>query len=296
MYPMDVLAIPARDERVSMWVVTPPRRRPAETVLWNMHQAYEIEVVLRGRQERSSDGLAWELGPGDMTLTPGWEPHGYRPLTADAEVLVIFFIPSFLGDETLGDVPWFAPFAVASGDRPQVTTPEMRERALAIATELAREPGGGNERGPVWRTAVRLGVLRLLLILLRTWSPPATDGRRRTQASDLARVAPALGLASTRPGQRVEVAEAASACSLSVSRFGAIFHRSMGMSFARFELRARLTGAAQLILATDDPMHLIAAQTGFSDASHLYRAFAKCYGCTPVTYRRRAGAPPREQG
>jgi AraC family transcriptional regulator len=62
----------------------------------------------------------------------------------------------------------------------------------------------------------------------------------------------------------------------------------MGLSFSRFCLRARLAVAAHKLATTDLSTEDIATQMGFVDASHLHRAFARHYHCTPAVYRRRA--------
>src|SRR5205807_2035858 len=72
--------------------------------------------------------------------------------------------------------------------------------------------------------------------------------------------------------------EAAAHCGISRSRFDAVFQKTMGLSFARFALRYRLSSAAVQLLQSDDPMKTIAADWGFTDASHFNRAFFAHYG------------------
>jgi len=79
--------------------------------------------------------------------------------------------------------------------------------------------------------------------------------------------------------------DAAKHSGISRSRFDAVFQKTMGLSFARFALRYRLSGAAMQLLQGDDPMKTIAADWGFTDASHFNRAFCAHYGCTPGAYR-----------
>jgi AraC-like DNA-binding protein len=79
--------------------------------------------------------------------------------------------------------------------------------------------------------------------------------------------------------------DAAKHCGISRSRFDTIFQKTMGLSFARFALRYRLSGAAVQLLHSDDAMKTIAAEWGFTDGSHFNRAFCAHYGCTPGAYR-----------
>jgi AraC-like DNA-binding protein len=318
---IEVTQMPASGEVASAWITRHGRQSTPAELTWNMHQAFEIEVVLNGLHERRYGDLALELGPGDLSLVPAWEPHGYRSLSREGAVLVIFFVPSFLGEEMVGDASWLGLFLSEPEDRARPHSEATRRRVLEIAGELVREveeqgspgwlrPGpdsvlsrGGAGRGEPaakywgvvvkpqgsaeWLTVMRLAVLRLLFAVARDWAPPdGGEGAHHGHFGDLARVAPAARLVGSHPAQRVSLEEAAAVCGLSASRFGAVFRRAMGMSFGQFALRSRLAQAAQLMLSTEAPLEAIAEQTGFGGASHLHHAFTKCYACTPAAYRR----------
>ncbi len=75
---------------------------------------------------------------------------------------------------------------------------------------------------------------------------------------------------------------------MSASRFHLAFKGTMGVSFGQFTLRARTASAAHLLLWSNLGVQQIAAQTGFTDASHLHHAFVRLYGYTPGEYRRQA--------
>jgi AraC family transcriptional regulator len=81
-------------------------------------------------------------------------------------------------------------------------------------------------------------------------------------------------------------APAARACALSRSQFDRLFVDIMGLPFGRFELRRRVHGAARRLLSSDAPLKAVAADWGFSSASHLTRRFADFYGCSPGEYRK----------
>ena len=53
---------------------------------------------------------------------------------------------------------------------------------------------------------------------------------------------------------------------------------------AEFIKNARLARAAELLKKTDEPVWLIAENTGFSDKDHFLRLFKKKYGVTPNNY------------
>lgn len=247
----------------------------------SIHAGIEVGVVLAGREELQLDGCQIAGDPGDVWLCAMSEPHTYRVLVPDTVNLVLIFLPEFLGEEMLGDMPWLTLFAARPANRPRVSTPETRQIMLDIAQELQREVEHKREG---WQTAVRLDLLRLLFYLSRGWrypSPPKSSG----YAGNLTRIMPALTLVHERTPVLVTREEAAGACGLGRSRFTMLFHETMGVSFKTFRKRARIAFVANLLLATDLPLEAIAERAGFADSSHLHHSFAQEYQCTPGEYR-----------
>lgn len=249
----------------------------------DVHEGVEVGVVLSGAQERHFDGLVFRVAPGDVWMCTPWETHGWRTTEPGTRDIVVIFRPEFLGDETLCHLPWLSLFAVPPSQRPRVTTPEVRAAVLGLGRELLKE-FEQQRRG--WEAAMRLALLRLLLTLSREWKPPAhSNGQSRVSVSNLPRVMPALVLVHSRLSRRVMVAEAAKSCGLSRAHFCELFRNTMGTSFGKFCLRARAGAAAKLLLSTGLSTESIAERAGFTDGSHLHRAFVKQYGCTPAQYR-----------
>ena len=96
---------------------------------------------------------------------------------------------------------------------------------------------------------------------------------------------PALTLLHERSREGLSLSEAACACNLGQSRFALLFRQTMGLSFGKFALRARLSFGAHLLRTTDLVVADVASRCGFVDASHFHRTFVKHYGCTPRRYR-----------
>jgi AraC-like DNA-binding protein len=249
----------------------------------HVHEGIEFGILLSGRQERRFEGLVCEIGPGDVWLSATWEPHGFRISEPGSADVVVMFLPEFLGEERLGGLSWLALFAASPADRPRVTDEGTRQRMLAVAREMQREIAA---RQPGWETAVRLELLKALLTLGRTWTPPRhSHTHSQVRASNLPRIMPALVLVHSERGRRVSVAEAAGKCALGRAQFSLIFRHTMGMSFGRFCLRSRLGFVAELLLSTALPIQAIAQRAGFVDGSHMHRAFVARYGCRPGQYR-----------
>jgi len=272
-------------------VVRYDRPEPLET---HMHQCFEVGLLVSGRQERHFEGFVVEATPGDVWLNAAWEPHGWQTLTAGTCRLSLHFVAEFLGDETFEGMPWLVLFASRPEERPRVTSAEMREELLGVGGDLCREL---EERRWGWQSAVRLGILHLLLAISRAWKPRSDHTREGwARMHNLARIMPAVQLLHSQHPRRVSRDKAAAACGLGVSQFSFLFRHTMGMSFGRFSIRHRLGHAAHLLLTTDLPVDEIARETGFAHASHLHRSFVRSYGYTPFEYRQRRQRGEREPG
>jgi len=249
----------------------------------DIHRGMEVGVLLKGEEERVFQDFSAVIRPGDAWLCAMWEPHGWRAALPETQAVVSIFRPEFIGEESFAGVSWLMPFAVPPARRPRVSTPQMRRDMLDIGNELHREVVS---KSLGWESALRIGILRVLLCLIRHWESPQSQGDIRPgYATRLSRVIPATELVHADPGRPLSLSEAAAACGLSRSRFTAAFRQTMGMSFAAFRLRTRLAYAARRLLTTEDTVARIAAGSGFVDASHLHRAFVKHYGRTPRRFR-----------
>lgn len=265
------------------WVIEQPYPEAPDR---DMHAAFEIGVVVCGRQERWAEGHRTELARGDVYLNAAWEPHEWRTLSPGTILLVMHLLPEFLGEEALDGVSWLSLFAARPADRPRVGDGETRQEVLRIARDISLEL---ERRRRGWLTGVRLGVLRLLFALAREWSrPEAAGGAGARGATGLARISPAMELVESNLGRRVSLGEAAAACALSPSQFSLLFRRTMGVSFGKFALRCRLGCGRHLLVNTDSPLEAIAGELGFVSASHFHHAFVKVYGWTPARYRDQA--------
>jgi len=219
------------------------------------------------------------------------EPHHYRVTVPNTVNLVLVFLPAFLGEEMLGEKPWLTLFAVPPAQRPHVATPALRQKILGIAQELRTEV---EQRQEGWRSAVRLGLLSLLFHLSRDWRYPGSDSGGRAYLVNRRRIMPALMVIHERPSVPFSRGQAARACGLGHSRFTMLFRETMGVSFQTFRRRARIAFAANLLVTTNASVETVADEAGFSDASHLHRAFVQEYGCTPGGYRDQRRGPVLE--
>jgi AraC-like DNA-binding protein len=248
-----------------------------------MHHAFELDIMLAGTEVHTLEGIEITATPGDVVLTPAWEPHGWRTVGRLRRECVVHFLPEFLGEEEFGGLSWLTLFAAPPPDRPQTRSAAARAEAIAIGRRILDESA---ERGFAWRDRIRLGLASLLALLAREW-PPALREPARSTKTGLSRIAPAVEMVQGDTSRRISLEEAAEACGFSPAHFHDVFRNTMGVTFGRFALRTRLHQASHLLLHTGIPIETIADGTGFADGSHLHRAFVRTYDCTPAQYRKR---------
>lgn len=252
----------------------------------HIHPGLEVGIVLSGEELVDFGDRQRRCQAGDVWLCGMWEPHSWYLTVADTRTVVLIFPPDFIGSEMIGSVPWLTLFALPPEDRPSPGSLDARRQIIEIGRIMQSEI---ERNEPHWERVVRLELLRLLTILVRQLQSHREDQlERRKRLSGLARLMPAFGLVHSRLTRRVNAKEAALACGMSPSRFHTVFRDTMKMTFGRFVLRTRLSRAAHELASTDHTIASIAAESGFTDDSHLHHCFRQEYGCTPSEYRARA--------
>ncbi|MEM1062668.1 MAG: AraC family transcriptional regulator, partial [Planctomycetota bacterium] len=86
--------------------------------------------------------------------------------------------------------------------------------------------------------------------------------------------------------ESISIDELAALSHLSVSQFKRVFKDLFGISPHRYLTRVRLQAVRRLLLETTKTVDVIAAETGFFDASHLTRNFKKEVEMTPHAFRK----------
>ena len=90
--------------------------------------------------------------------------------------------------------------------------------------------------------------------------------------------------------KEITIARLANDCGLSTSQFARAFRQSTGCPPHRWLLQRRIKRAQDLLLNSDKTLAEIARACGFSDQSHLTRAFGQTVGTTPGLWRRKKRA------
>jgi transcriptional regulator GlxA family with amidase domain len=100
------------------------------------------------------------------------------------------------------------------------------------------------------------------------------------------RLAAALDLMESHPGEPLKRSETARRLGLSTRQLDRLFAEKLGTSYAGQYRRIRLERARDLLRQSAVPITEIALGCGFSSASHFSRAYREMFGVTPGAERK----------
>jgi AraC-like DNA-binding protein len=110
------------------------------------------------------------------------------------------------------------------------------------------------------------------------------EARERAQYFSCARKA--VAYLEAHVAEPMTLQAAANAACMERTSFSKSFRRSTGVTFCKFVRAYRVSLAATMLEASDQPVVDIAYDVGFGDASTFERAFKRITGITPSAYRR----------
>ncbi|MEM8945113.1 MAG: AraC family transcriptional regulator [Planctomycetota bacterium] len=99
------------------------------------------------------------------------------------------------------------------------------------------------------------------------------------------RLSAAVSHISNHYAERLTVTELAKLVDLSISQFNRAFKQVFKISPAQYITRVRINAACTMLRSSADSVEVVAASTGFCDASHFVRQFKKTMQLTPRAYR-----------
>jgi AraC-like DNA-binding protein len=159
--------------------------------------------------------------------------------------------------------------------RTEVT--DTHELAFAEAAPVAQDAAGG-------------AVARLFTAIAAIEAPPAgaPAGGRRHAPSGLApwQALRVRSYVEAALADDINVGRLAQIARLSSSHFARAFRATFGVTPAAYVVARRVERAKLLMLGTSGPLSQISLDCGFTDQSHLSRAFRRHVGQPPGQWRR----------
>jgi AraC family transcriptional regulator, arabinose operon regulatory protein len=263
---------PAENSRAAFWsVVRAGHGKPVTGDAFgrDTYPGHEILLCLQGRSLVRTEGVQWEVHPGEAIWVNCYHPHRY---SADRQDPWEYY---WLRAEGPGlDVSWRT---LLEAGGPVVRGCDGREKrgVFERVFTLLRE------RPPALDALLHAELARLVALLLHalhtTGRPPAQ------QAPDGIR--PALERMRLYFHLPLRLSELAALCGLSVPAFTRAFRVALGTSPIDWLRRERITQAKRRLLDSEDTIKEIARQCGYGDQFYFSRDFNRMADCTPTEFR-----------
>ncbi|WP_148715810.1 helix-turn-helix domain-containing protein [Chitinolyticbacter meiyuanensis] len=261
--------------------------------LWHHHPEFELTFTRHARGMRYVGDDVAPFGELDLVLVGPSQPHTWQAVRRDdgglQQVQVVYFREEWL--RTLGE-----------GGLPEL---------VSLATWLANARGGivfsaacAAVAQPLFdRLHAARGVARLSLLLqlfellMNDDVARRIDGRSGNISED-GRVKAALEYLQQHYREATTLADVAAAAHTSPATLKRLLHGALDTSVTDIVQQLRLGHACNLLITSELPVEIVAAQSGYASPSLFYRQFARQRGVSPAAFRRRhhlrhgEGAPP----
>ena len=249
----------------------------------DMHYALHIGILKRGKLTNCIDGRKRDISPGQLWFTGTWEPHYTVEVKEDAEIVLCTILMEGLGIAApFYNMNWHLPFIVRPESRPQAENRESKKTVLSIAKEILRSLDSGLDENQT-KCVQWLKIHELLIFIIS--NSGLNRGKNAEGGEIFMRIMPAIALIRTGNHQLLSLGDAAKACGLGKSRFSSLFKKATGLSFAKFAMSSRLSGALSDVRSTDLPFKTISGKWDFFDFSHFYHLFRKHLKHSPSEFR-----------
>ena len=259
-------------------------RGPQKELKGDVHYCLQFSIVLAGTAEVMFGSWKRRFSRGQVWWTMCWEPHAYRIVSPRGIILSVNLNVDNVGNVgPCSGADWLIPFTVPPSRRYCPETVAARRKIYLTARRLYDL---NRSRPANWKIHCWLLIHQLLLVASESVGK-SVSGAGPAFSLEMSRIQKAVQLVRSGPVPP-SLAEAAAACSLSVSRFSVIFSSVIGVSYGQFALRVRLSHAAGEVRSGLYTLNEIAERHGFCDASSFCNAFKKIYRCTPNEFRSRA--------
>lgn len=123
---------------------------------------------------------------------------------------------------------------------------------------------------------------------LVTTPDPSDLSHRRSPEKSLEKSRQIIKYMEQHYHEPLSIEKMAEATGFSQSHFMKFFKNTFGMSFTSYLNDYRLTMASRLLLASEDSILTVAAESGFENLSYFNRRFKQRFGVTPSAFRQQS--------
>lgn len=259
------------------------------------HNYVEILFCESGLYEARLGNDLCTFGGGDLVLIHSQEIHSIEAKRGgDNSYIVVKFIPELLfsPEQSALELKYLLAFTLG------VTTNQRIFRGCelegsdvpALILELLRE---NEARGYGYEIAVRIGLCRLFLWILRQWNRQgvAVAAVTDVDADDLRVIQKVFDYVEYNYSGKIRMEDVARSVGKSYSAFSKFFTRHIHKHFADYLNEVRVTKSKILLATTAMNITQIAMEVGFSTTSYFIQCFKSRMAVTPQQFRRQFSAP-----
>lgn len=255
---------------------------------WHYHPEFELTLTLNSVGERFVGDHVAHYGDGDLVLVGPDLPHAWQSrevvdAAAPHRALVVWFTEAW-AQGLVGPYPELGAIAPLLAQARQglsfssAVSAAVKPKLLALADA---EP-----------SARWLGLVQVLLML-------AGDARREplalhgfitpqdVRSRDRDRLERVLTHLHEHYAQPLRLATLAELAAMSESQLQRFFKRCTRLTVSDYLGQLRIGRACALLLESDRPVALIAAEAGYGQPSYFTRQFRAAKGLTPLAFRQR---------
>ena len=267
------------------------RELPELPFLWHYHPEFELTLTLNAHGQRYVGDSLEDFEPGDLVLVGPNQPHTWAAAQRPDEsqpmlAIVVWFTAEWLGRlvENWPELATLSNLAAGAG-RGLHFSPAAVARAQPLMLSL-------RELDPAQRLPL---LLQILTLLSRDGAVKTLATHAFSPAGDKVqdRMSKVLNLLHEHAIDTPSIEQLADAAALSVGAFHRFFKRHTGMTVLDYVTQLRIGIACQLLITGDQPIKLVAAEAGYSNAGHFNRQFLERKKMTPrqfrASYRTRPG-------
>ena len=259
------------------------RQIPSIPFEWHHHPEYELTLTLNSRGWRFIGDHIGQYEPQDLVLVPSDMPHTWASTSAVEEslphtALVVWFTKEWalrLADscselsalrKLINRANAGLSFPTSAGARMESCLPDLISQSPLKRLHTVEE------------LLCELADTKAMTLATQI----ATRPKSANESEQLARI---LDLLHKRFAKPIRIEDLCAAASLSARSLHRLFTRHLGENVSEYLGRLRIGRACMLLVDTDWPISMVAAETGFSNLSNFNRQFRDSRHMTPKEFR-----------
>lgn len=250
-----------------------------ELAIVHYHPALEFIKVIRGRVNVLILDTYYECKSGDIVFIPASVVHGVTSIEQDSAIRGITFGGSFY--ERAGVINGLTEIFRSTGKTSYIVRREddVNNELSEYLDKLLMHYGDYSVPGQMMILSALLSAGAVLISHFGL-SEQATD-------RDVIRLRPVFDYIEKNYARKLYISELSGIVHTCDDRFIRLFKDVTGKTPMEYVMSIRIENAIKQLSTTDDPIALVAEQTGFGSDTYMTRVFRNRLNKTPGEYRKR---------